>query len=131
MANVPISQFFDTPPDILTSLEALPANPYSGPLQFVDRVRGPVGLDAFGIQWQVTLAPAGIGSTIYTQINYDRVVMELREVKSDIGGTLVFGRTLDVSEAEGRMFFSTFPLTRLALWVYPGVEVQLHWILVL
>jgi hypothetical protein len=131
MANVPINLQFPQPPTILTTMEALPGNPYMGPLQFIDRPRLGIGLDAFGLQWQFTIVPPGIGTTIKSDLVYDRPLLEWREVKSDLGGTLVTGPTIDTNEAIGRHFFSEFPLVRLALYVYPGCEVNLFWILVL
>jgi hypothetical protein len=131
MANVPVQQLFWVPPTILTTRVALPGNPYSGPLQFVDRVRGPVGVDAFGIDWEITITPAGIGTKIDTQVVFDRTILQLREVKPDLGGTLISGPPIDIDAIEGRHYFSEFPLTRVALFVYPFCEVNLYWVLVL
>jgi hypothetical protein len=131
VASIPIQLQFPDPPTILTQREALPGNPYSGPLQFIDRVRGPIGTDAFGIDWLVTVTPPGIGSTIDTDVTFDRDIIGLREVKEDIGSTLISGPQTLIREIQGRMYFSEFPLTRLALWVYPFCEINLWWVLVL
>lgn len=131
MANVPINLQFPVPPTILTSREALPGNPYSGPLQHLKRIRGPIQCDAFGIDWLVTVTPPGIGSSIDTDVVFDRPILQLREVKPDIGGTLISGPVLDLSEIQGRHYFSEFPLDNVALFVYPFCEVNLWWVLVL
>lgn len=131
MVDIQIPGLFTDPPEIITTREALPGNPYSGPLQFIDRVRGPVGLDAYGIDWLVTIAPPGIGSTLYTDVVFDRAMIQIREVGPDLGGTLISGPAIDLVELQGRHYFSQFPLTRLALWVLPFVEINLWWVLVL
>lgn len=131
MANINITQLLVTPPTILTTMEAVIGNPFFAGRYFLDRVRGPIGLDAFGVQWSVTVTPPGMGSFIRTDIQFDRDVLEIREVKSDLGGTLVEGERHLTAAQAGRIFFSEFPITRIAVWIYPGCEVNFEWILVL
>jgi hypothetical protein len=134
MAGVvePVSVQFPVPWGRFTSLEALPGNPFdSSTIHLVDRVRGPVNCDAFGMAWSLHFLPAGIGRTVRTVTYFDRTVAELMEVKVDIGLTTYNGPIHLVRQDEDRFFFSEFPIERMSIWVYPGVTIDLFWILAL
>jgi len=130
MANVGIALQFPTPPLDLTHLESLPFNPYSGPLQFLTRQRGPIAVDAYGLYWRMREVPVGIGTSIRTDVFYDRQVAEFREIQEDILSNTEAQFIHPVNRQSGFFMFNEFPILRVGLWVYPHCSVDLSWIVV-
>jgi hypothetical protein len=123
---------FPHPPSILTSLEALPGNPYGPGSHLLDRPRGPINCDAFGFAWIFAGTPAGVGRTMgMPQTTYEEVLAQIVEVKSDVGATLFFGQTYNIQDDDGRIQFSEFPIYRINAWVAPATLLNLYWILFL
>lgn len=123
---------FPHPPSILTSLEALPGNPYLEGNYLLNRTRGPLETDAFGFAWQFIGTPAGVGQTLFVPATtFDIYLAAVMEVKSDIGGTTFNGEQYFLQQDEGRIQFSEFPITRLSVYVLPACALNLYWILFL
>lgn len=130
MTDLGIALQFPTPPLDLTHLEALPLNPYGPGLHFVDRVRGPIAVDAYGMYWQVHSTTPGIGQTIRTQLYFDRPLLEIRQIQEDLVSNVEGGPVIFTDEAAGYIKFVEFPILRVAIWVYPGCSFDLSWIVV-
>jgi len=131
MVDLPINVQFPVPPTIFTRLEALPANPYAFGLHLLDRVRGPVGVDAFGFAWQFVLTPAGVGETVRSVTTFEEPLAQVLEVKNDITGATLNGKVYNLDQDEGRIFFSEFPIRRISVDILPATTLNLWWILVL
>jgi hypothetical protein len=122
---------FPDPPTRLTTREALPGNPYAAGLHLLDRPRGPINLDAFGLAWQITGVPIGVGRRVTGVTTYDRVLLELLEIPIDLTGATSNGPLRQVDQDEGRFYFSEFPIERISAWIYPFCSANFWWILVL
>jgi hypothetical protein len=123
---------FPHPPSILTSLEALPANPYLEGNYLLNRPRGPLETDAFGFAWQFIGTPAGVGeSFLNPATTFEEYLAVVMEVKSDIGATTFNGEQYFLQQDEGRIQFSEFPITRISVRVLPACALNLYWILFL
>src|SRR5690242_17668138 len=107
---VSIIQQFLHPPVGLTRLEALPANPYSG-LNGLQRIRGPVNVDAFGIRWLITAFPPGYGVTPAAGDNkFDRPVIDIAVRHQLLSGEVVTTSQMESIRAAGTMMFEeSFP----------------------
>ena len=132
MSNpVSIIEQFLHPPISLCALEALPGNPYSG-LNGLQRIRGPVNVDAFGIRWLITAFPAGYGVSVGAAVNFfDRTILELGIQHRMLDGTIVVTQQEETRLVTGySMFDAAFPYV-VDVQLAPGVAANLWWILVL
>jgi hypothetical protein len=129
--NVSVIQQFLHPPVGLTALEALSGNPYSG-LVALDRVRGPVRVDAFGIRWLITGYPDGYGVTPRAGNNaFDRNVIEIAIVHQTLDSNLVVSEQVQSYFAAGTLMFEeSFPYV-VDVELAPGIEANLYWVLIL
>jgi hypothetical protein len=131
MANLGIALQFPTPPLDLTHREALPGNPYSAGIHLLDRVRGPINCDAFGIYWVNTLNPIGIGRTVgQNTIRFEEPIGQLLQVKEDILSVVQNGPVVPIIEDQGIMMFDEFPILRVSAWVQVGCQFNFFWVVV-
>lgn len=131
MANLGIALQFPTPPLDLTHQEALPGNPYSAGIHLLDRVRGPINCDAFGVYWIVHLVPQGIGKTVgQNTVRFEEPVGQLLQVKEDILSNVQNGPIVPILEDEGIMMFDEFPILRVSAWVQIGCQIEFFWVVV-
>lgn len=128
---VSIIQQFLHPPIGLLVLEALPANPYSG-LNGLQRIRGPINVDAFGIRWQIVGYPAGYGVTPRAGDNqFDRPVIEVAVQHQLLDSTLVVTEQSFFDRAAGHVLFNeSFPYI-IDVELAPGITADLFWLLAL
>jgi hypothetical protein len=130
MVAVSIAQQLLNPPTIFTQLEHVAGAPFGAGLHLIDRVRGPIGVDAFGFAWLFTGTPAGVGQTVQAVTTFEQPLAQVLEVKQDITAATLNGRVLDLDQDEGRSYFSEFPLLRLSVYVLPATTLDLWWILI-
>lgn len=131
MANLGIALQFPTPPLDLTHQEALAGNPYSAGVHLLDRVRGPINLDAYGIYWQAHLVPSGIGQTMGRNVTtFEQPIAQLLQVKMDILSVVQNGPMLPIVQDEGIMMFDEFPILRVSAWIETGCELNFWWVVV-
>lgn len=134
MSNpVSIIQQFLHPPIGLCVLEPLPGNPYGpGGLVGLQRIRGPVNVDAFGIRWLITSYPAGYGVDVGAAVNFfDRTVLSIGVQHQLFSGTIIVTEQLDTRLAAGHLMFQeSFPYI-VDVQLAPGVEANFWWLLVL
>lgn len=130
MALVSIGQQLLNPPSFLTQLEHVVGAPFGHGLHLIDRVRGPIGLDAFGFAWTFVATPAGVGEQVLSVTTFEQALAQVLEVKTDITPVTFNGRVYDLDQDEGRIIFSEFPLTRLSVDVLPACSLDMWWILI-
>jgi hypothetical protein len=131
MSNVvPIIGQFLHPPIGLCALELI-TDTHSDRVVYT-RPRGPVQVDAFGIEVVVTSWPPGYGvdSSTGREI-FDRTVIHLEVLHKLADGSTLF--TDDVETRNGSlrlMFTESFPES-VSVWTSPGVVASVRWILLL
>jgi len=131
MSDVSIIQQFLHPPVGLLVKEVIPGNPHSG-LNGLQRIRGLTNVDAFGIAWLVTFAPAGYGVSPRAGTNvYDRPVIDIAVQHRFLDGSLniTFQQSYDLV-AGHILFEESFPYI-VDVELGPGVQADLHWLLAL
>jgi len=129
--QVSIIQQFLHPPVGLLVREVIPGAPFSG-LRAFDRPRGLTRVDAFGIRWLVTFAPAGYGVTPTAgQNRFDRDVMNIAVRHQLLDGEIVVTEEVFMRSATGQLLFAeSFPFI-VDIEAAPGVEFSAWWLLVL
>lgn len=128
-----IIQLFLHPPIGLQKVEVINQEPVEGSGSLT-RPRlvvpiGNVGVDAFGLFWQIGTVPSGYGIvTAAGKATYDRTVLHLSVVHRLQDGTEVFTQTADINEGQGFLQFTeSFPL-RVQFTLAPGVPAFFYWL---
>jgi hypothetical protein len=131
MASLSLGQLAVAPPLWLCTREAVPGNPQAGG-SVLHRIRGAQQLDCFGVFWNINPAPPpGIGEIVTAAGSFfDRDLLTFTQVHSDSTGGITFSSALKTNQAQGYFMFSEWPLYGLALACYPGVTVDLFWLVV-
>lgn len=131
MATLTLSQLAVAPPLWLCTREPVPGNPQAGG-SVLHRVRGAQQLDCFGVFWNINPAPpAGIGEIVTAAGNFfDRDLLTFTQVHSDSTGGITFSQPFRTNVSQGYFMFTEWPLYGLALYCYPGVTVDLSWLVV-
>lgn len=131
MSDVSIIQQFLHPPIGLCTLEVISGAPFSDVVA-VDRPRGLVRTDAFGIRYLVTFSPPGYGISDGAGSNhFDRPVVEIATRHQLLDGEIIVTSQQAYDTASGTvMFEESFPYI-VNLLFSPGIEASLWWVLVL
>ncbi len=130
MVQLPIPLQFPIPPLDLTHQEALSGNHYGPGVHLLDRVRGPINCDAYGIYYVAQQVPIGIGRTVGRTVTYDEPYAEILCVKEDIASHIQNGQYTYCVRDQGIVMFDEFPILRVSLWVAPGALVDVFWVVV-
>lgn len=131
MSDVSIIQQFLHPPIGLCTLEVISGAPFTD-LVAVDRPRGLVRTDAFGIRYLITFSPDGYGITPAAGSNvFDRPVVEIATRHQLLSGDIIVTSQQTYSTASGTLMFEeSFPYI-VDLLFSPGIEASLWWVLLL
>jgi hypothetical protein len=131
MAALTLQQLAVAPPLWLCTKEAVPGNPQAGG-SILHRIRGAQQLDCFGVFWNINpVPPAGIGFIVKARGTvFDRDLLWFTQVHSDSTGAVAFSTPFATNEAQGYFMFTEWPLFGLAVDCYPGVTVDLSWLVV-
>ena len=126
-----VIDFFTHPPLGALSLEHVPSAPLSGGLYALNRPRGPIHTDAYGILWSVSAAALGTGSTPGIVTEWDERVVEIACDYILFDGTPAIGQRIATNMDNGIMMFEQ--LLPFGLDVQVGVPflVDFFWILLL
>jgi len=127
------------PSGIITSLEHPPYGVLSREFAFnltagvtqVQRIRGPVNVDAFGLSFSFVTIPAAFGFTQQIHKDYEEPIVEVAPLYTLFDGHTFYGPT-QVLHHEGDMLFldQLFP-TRVDVWVQVGCVVAQYWLVAL
>jgi len=97
----------------------------------LQRVRGPINVDAFGIAWSVFAVPAQAGRRVRVVTEYEDNFMQYGVLYTDLTGHSFYGELADVS-LDGQYVLFQQPLpTSVDIWIFPGFSVTLYWLLAL
>lgn len=130
MTDLSIDLQFPTPPTLFTHRELVTGSPFSSGVHLLQRNRGILTCDAFGIAWSLNSYPSGIGLSPKVVTDTDRDFLQLVELKTDSAAELVPGRRIDTRQVAGYTFFSEFPLVGMNVWIYPNCTVNFYWVVV-
>ena len=127
--SVGVIQQFLHPPVQLCRLEFIPGSPFFGGSYTVSRPAGPVGVDAFGIWYSLTLERAGAGFTFGNVRIFDDRVVQLTVDHTMRDGSLVVTQRMEgFAEFDLLMFEEAVP-TDVRVTVTQGFGVDLYWVL--
>jgi len=97
----------------------------------VQRIRGPINVDAFGLSFSFITIPAAFGSTQAIHKDYEPPIVEIAPVYTLFDGHTVYGPS-QVLHHDGDLLFldQLFP-TRVDVWVQVGCLVSQFWLVAL
>lgn len=124
-----IGQFLH-PPLALCTLE-IAADPHIDQAVY-HRVRGPLQVDAFGIDVVVYSWPPGYGHIDTSGVvEFDRTVIKINVLSGLFDGSELLTDNLEISRSYAAMLFTeSFP-RGVMVWTPPGVQARVSWILLL
>jgi hypothetical protein len=122
-----IQQFLHPPVGLLTRELIAPALTGAGTLT---RTRGPVGVDAFGIEISFFTIPAAFGRVLGAVDRFENRIIQLTVQHTLVDGHLVDTEVFDVY-SEGIILFTESLPTSIAFDVTVGCTVIGHWLLVI
>ncbi len=103
----------------------------AGNVHTLQRVRGPINVDAFGITWSVTTAPAAAGRRTRVVTTFEDSFIQLGVRYTDLSGHDFYGQLFDVNQ-DGQYFMWDQPIpTAIDVWVFPNFAVTMYWLLAL
>jgi len=131
MVQVPqgiITQLAHPPYGLLSRETAFLLGPGVTQLQ---RIRGPVNVDAFGIAFSFITIPAGFGRRNNIHVDYENPIVIFAPLYTLFDGHDQYGDTVEVMH-EGDLYYlgQLFP-KRIDVWVAPGCTVQQYFVLAL
>jgi len=97
----------------------------------IQRIRGPVNVDAFGLSFSFVTIPAKFGRTQQVHLDYELPIVEFAPLYTMFDGHQVYGPS-QVLTHEGDLLFldQLFP-TRIDVWVQVGCAVTQFWLVAL
>lgn len=96
----------------------------------ISRPAGPVGVDAFGILYSVTLEPPGAGQLIGQSVIYEQRVVQVVVDHTMIGGINVISQRYEGYEDSALIMFTQALPTDVRLWITPGFEIDVYWVVI-
>src|SRR5215470_12622498 len=117
-----ISEFAHPPWGVL-SRELIATLVPAGNPHILTRTRGPIAVDAFGIAWSVTTAPAGASriTRLVTQYAHDFIQLGVRY--TDLLGHDFYGQLFN-QQLDGQYFLWDQPIpTSVDIWVFQNFAV--------
>jgi hypothetical protein len=131
MPDVGVIQQFLHPPIGVLAREVIAGGPFSGYHSF-QRVRGPVGVDAFGIGWSLETWPAGYGTFgDPVGVFFDRNVLELRVLHRFFDGSDAWTQRVESDSQVGFVLFNEALPWLVRTQLAPGVTGSYFWLVAL
>lgn len=130
MADLGLALQFPIPPLDLTHRELVTGSPFGPGVHLLDRVRGPINCDAYGVYYRANLIASGLGGTVGRTITYESPYAEILQVKEDILSAIQNGPYTYCVRDQGIVMFDEFPILRVSLWVETACSVDLWWVVV-
>lgn len=122
---------FAHPPWGSLSRELIGTFTSSGNPHVLQRIRGPVNVDAFGITWSVTTVPAQAGRQSRLSTDFEDPFLQLGVRYTDLGGHDFYGQLFNQT-VDGQYFLWDQPIpTAVDLWVFPNFGVTMYWLVAL
>lgn len=132
MVQVPqgIIQLATHPPFGVIQRELI-ATPLTYGVTQLQRIRGPVNVDAFGMSFDFFTIPAEFGSTQMVSTRYEHVIVQMAPLYTDLSGHDMYGPMVDISEEGQYYFFDALLPTRVDVFVQVGCVVTGFWLVAL
>lgn len=131
MPDVSVVQQFLHPPIGLLAREVIAGGPFSAYNSF-QRVRGPVGVDAFGIGWDLEDWPDGYGTSGEpVALVFDRTVLVLRILHRFFDGSDAWTQVATVRNQTGFVLFDEALPWLVRTNLSPGVSASFWWLVAL
>lgn len=127
LPNLPLGQLLSGTLPINSVREIItPDRTLEGTLQ---RVTGPIDVNAFGIEWEVVSAPAGVGVAQGAPDRWSRRILDLQLIATD-GSSNEYTRSFESFHVHHyRYMFNGLGLTRIHYWIEPGITLRFYWLL--
>jgi len=123
-----IQQFLHPPLGVMTT-ETIPGLYTGNGIQ--NRPRGPINIDAFGVQVNLAIVPAGLGYTLGAVRVYEDRLCQLAVIHNLLNGTPVVSETFEIfTDGQICLWKEALP-SELLFSILPGVYVSFAWLLAL
>lgn len=131
MPSIPsgVIDFFIHPPWGVLQLEHIAGAPFFTGQYALDRPRGPVRVDAYGLLWSVTTEAPGVGLTPGLVTEYDERVIEISLTYQLLDGTFIQGARLASSWDNGQFMFDQLLPYGVDVRIGVPFSVDLWWLL--
>ena len=131
MVQVPqgVVQLIAQPPFGILRRETL--GPLTAGLSSVQRVRGPIGVDAFGISFSFFTIPAAFGWTDGVVKVYEERILQWAPIYTDLTGHDFVGGIYDLHQEGELLFFPQALPTRIDVSVQVGCTVIFYFLVAL
>lgn len=123
-----IEQFFHAPLSLCSRELVSGTSSGSGSLQ---RIRGPILVDAQGLQVSFITVPAGFGRYDGSPVVFTDRICQLSVVHRLVDTSEVYSETFDVRYDGQIVQWSVALPDRVDFWIIPEVTVQFRWLVVL
>lgn len=125
--TVPIIQTILHPPLGVMGLEHLPTAPFTGGSYAIDRPRGPLRVDAYGLFWSVSAAALGTGNIPGLVTEWEDRVVEIGVIHQMLDGTFVYSQRLATNLDAGFVLWEEALPYGIDLVVGPPFLVDFYW----
>lgn len=122
---------FAHPPWGSLSRELIGTFSFTGSVHVLQRVRGPVTVDAFGLAWGLFTIPAGAGFQKGVVKTYHDRFLQVGVRFTDLGGHDFYGEMLDIDQDGAYHLFDQPLPTAIDIYVFPNYAITLYWLLAL
>jgi len=129
LANpIGVIQEFAHPPWGILSRELIGTFGPGPVLASLTRIRGAVNVDAYGLAWSVSTAPAGAGRRVRAVTTYEDQFLQIAVLYTELLGNTFFGEVQNV-QIDGQYFMWQQPTpTAVDIWIFPNFSVTLYWL---
>jgi hypothetical protein len=97
----------------------------------IQRVRGPIGVDGFGMSFSFFTVPAAFGSTQQIHLDYEHVIVEFAPVYTMFDTHQVYGPSVQLTHEGDLYWFDQLFPTRIEVFVQVGCVVIPYFLLAL
>jgi len=97
----------------------------------VQRIRGPINVDAFGLSFSFITIPAKFGFTQQVHKDYEVPIVEMAPLYTMFDGHTVYGPTVTLTHEGDLIFLDQLFPTRVDVWVQVGCLVSQYWLVAL
>lgn len=101
---------------------------YSGNVTFT-RPSGPVGVDAFGLTWEVLTYGGGIGLDTGVPVRFETRLLDVQVQHTDHDGHLFVSHADEFDFSNWYLFFDPAFPTQVDVAIGPSVEIRFYWLL--
>ena len=97
----------------------------------IQRIRGPVTVDAFGLSFSFFTIPAKFGRTQQVNLDYEVPIVEFAPVYTLFDGNQIQGPSTLLTHEGDILYFDQLLPTHINVWVQVGCVVVQYWVVAL